>query len=842
MPRVEFEKYTLPNGLQVILHVDRRLPVVHVNQWFHVGSKNEKRGRTGFAHLFEHMMFQGSENAPEEYFTYVENAGANLFEGGVNGTTNFDRTNYFATVPSGSLEFLLWVESDRLATLTDALTPEKLDTQREVVRNERRQGVDNQPYGRWFVLVSENLHPADHPYSWPIIGSHEDLQAASEEDVTEFFERYYTPNNLTLVVAGDFDPAEAKRLIEKYFGGLPPGPALDRPARHIPTLTGEKSVEIADRVPQERVYMIWPVPPYFDEEEAALDVASMVLTDGLSSRLNRALVYDRQLATAVDSFNWANEISGAFIVIATIRPGASMQEVESIVTEEVTRLAAEGPSPQEVERAKTKWEYNFVTGLERIGGFGGKADRLAMYNTYLGDPGMFEADLARYRQVTPEALRASVARWIDTTNRLLMRFRPEASVAPEVTDLDRSLIPELGADRAWEPPQVVTAELDNGLEIFVINRPELPKVSVTLASRAGSMADPPGKEGLANLLIRTVDMGTSSRQALEIEDALGDLGTSLTGFAAREHAVVRFEVLERNLPAAMEIFADVVRNPTFPESEVERERGRQLDALSQQSNNANALASRIRPMVAFGADHPYGRPNQGLPSTVETIGRDDLTSFHDTYWQPGSSALVMVGAVSAEQAVELAEKSFGSWESGSAPGVDVPQPQPMGRGKIFLVDRPDAAQTVVAQILSAPRRKVEDYYALTLVDSVWGGGGFGTRLNLNLREDKGYSLRASSPNMSPLLRRRGLVGARGCTDRQDKGVGGGVRQGAGRAIAGHRAPSRRPNWRTRFRNSFVVTPSNFESYPRIGKPDRRPLGPGVGDGRAPEGGRGDGPG
>ena len=394
-PKVEFEKYTLPNGLQVILHVDRKLPIVHVNQWFHVGSKNEKPGRTGFAHLFEHMMFQGSKNAEGEYFTYAERAGANVFEGGVNGTTSQDRTNYFATVPSGNLENVLWFESDRLLTLTDVTTKEKLDNQRDVVKNERRQGLENQPYGRWYPLISEAVFPKGHPYSWPVIGSQEDLTNASQEDVTEFFKTYYTPNNLSLVIAGDFDPADAKKLVEKYFGDIPPGPALDRPAKWIPRLDGEKLVEVNDRVSLERVYIGWPAPEYFSAGDATLDITARILSDGLSARLNRALVYDRQIATNVTAFNVSGEISGLFVVQATARPGSKLAEIETIVTDEIARLAKEGPTAAEVERAKNKQESEFISGLERIGGFGGKADVLNQYNTFTGDPGRLEADLAR---------------------------------------------------------------------------------------------------------------------------------------------------------------------------------------------------------------------------------------------------------------------------------------------------------------------------------------------------------------------------------------------------------------------------------------------------------------
>ena len=739
IPEIQFEKYMLPNGLTVILHVDRKLPIVHVNQWYHVGSKNEARGRTGFAHLFEHMMFQGSKNAKEEYFTYAERAGANLREGGVNGTTSTDRTNYFVTAPSANLELLLWLESDRLATLPEAISKEKLDNQREVVRNERRQGLENVPYGRWYKLLSENTYPSDHPYSWPVIGSHEDLIAASQDDVTEFFKRYYTPNNLTLVIAGDFDPAEAKRLVNKYFGPIPAGPGLDRPARYVPKLDGEKVVEVSDRVPQERTYFIWPSPPYFEKGDADLDITAMILSDGLSSRLNKVLVYDKQLASDTAAFNDTNEIASEFVVIATARPGASLAEVEKIVTDEISRLAKNGPTQEEVDRAKTKWEYQFVTGLERIGGFGGKADRLAQYNTFLGNPDMFKQDFARYRAVTPASVKETVAKWLDTRNRVLLRFHPEVSKRAATEPIDRSQIPQMGADRSFMAPEVKSAKLSNGMDLFVVERPELPKVAVRLATRAGTTADAAGKEGTAHLVVTTIDMGTKTRDALEIEDALGDLGTELGGFAAREYANLGFEVLKRNLPTAMSIFSDVVRNPQFPADEVDRERKRHLDALGQQANNPNAIAARVRSMLAFGATHPYGRPAQGLPSTVQGITRDDLATFHSTYWKPGSSALILVGDVTLNEAKQLAEQSFGGWSGGSAPQLTIPPPTPADPKKIYLIDRQDAAQTVVTQILPAPRRNVNDYYTLRLVDAVYGGGGFGTRLNLNLREDKGYS-------------------------------------------------------------------------------------------------------
>lgn len=739
VPQVPFEKQTLPNGLQLILHVDRKLPMVNVNLWYHVGSKNERVGRSGFAHLFEHLMFEGSKNAPGKTLQIFEKLGANLFEGGVNGTTDWDRTNYFETVPSGSLERVLWLESDRMATLAEALTQQKLDNQRDVVKNERRQGLENEPYGRWIKLVCENLFPSRHPYANDVIGSHEDLTAASADDVREFFRTYYTPNNLSLTIAGDIDPAEAKRLVERYFGGIPAGPALDRPPRWMPSLEGEKIVEANDRVPQERTYFAWISPGYFQAGDADLDLTSTILTDGLSARLNKVLVYDKQLCSDTVSFQFTHEMVSAFLVWATARPGVPLSQIEPVVTAELARLAKEGPTEAELKRAKAKWEYGFVTGLERIGGFGGKADLLNNYNTYLGNPDRFAADVERHRNVTQESVRQTVAKWLDTRNRLLVRFHPETSGRGTVlTELDRSKQPPLGSDRPFEPPQVQTSKLDNGLQLFVVERRDLPKVAVMLATRAGSVYDPAGKDGLANLGVQVMKRGTQHRQALQIEDALGDLGTSIDGFAAREHAAIRFESLKRNLAPALEIFADVVRNPSFPGEEVDREKKKYLDALAQDEQEPNAIAARVSAMLAFGPDHPYGRPARGLPSTVRLLAREDFARFHETYWKPGGSILIFAGDISLPEASELARKNFGTWSGAAPKPPDIPDRHPMGPGKVYLVDHQNAAQTIISDILPAPPRRSDDYYALQLANNIWGGSASG-RLNSNLREEKGYS-------------------------------------------------------------------------------------------------------
>lgn len=738
VPKIEFEKFTLPNGLQVILHVDRKLPVVHVNQWFFVGSANERLGRSGFAHLFEHMMFQGSKNATKEYFEYVEAAGANLLEGGVNGTTNQDRTNYFATVPSGNLENLLWLEADRLATLPEALTKESLDNQIMVVRNERRQGLENQPYGRSFKLLGEALFPAGHPYQSDVIGVHEDLAAATLDDVKDFFRRFYTPNNLSLVISGDFDPAEAKRLVEKYFGTIPPGPALERPAKGKVSIGSEKIVEVRDRVPQERTYFGWHSPAYFDAGDAEMNLAASILTTGLSSRLQRSLVYEKQLATNVAAFQSGQPLAGWFGLFATARPGVKLEDVEKAVTEEIAKLAQQGPTEAELARAKTRWEYQFVSGLESIGGFGGKSDRLNQYNTFLGDPGMFDEDVARHRAVTRESLQRAVSEYLNTNKRVLVRFRPEPSSRALDIAVDRSQMPPLGGDRPFTAPAVKTAKLENGLEVFVVEKPELPKVLVGMATRAGTIADATGKEGVAAMTARMLRRGTKTKQALQIDEALGDLGTNISGQANREYATLGSEVLTRDLDPLLAVMSDVVLNPSFPADEFEKEKQLTLDGLKQAANNPNSVANRVAAMIAYGADHPYGRPAGGLPGSVAAITRDDLVRFHQERWKPGSSAMIFVGDIILNDAVAAARKHFGSWSGGSAAAMNIPAKRPMPTGKVYLVDRPGAAQTVVSHILNAPERKSQDYYALSLANAVYGGG-FGTRLNLNLREEKGYS-------------------------------------------------------------------------------------------------------
>ena len=742
VPELAFEKFTLPNGLDVIFHQDRKLPVTHVNLWYHVGSKNEKPGKTGFAHLFEHMMFEGSKNLKGEYVSLMERAGANISHGGVNGTTDFDRTNYFETVPSGSLELVLWAESDRMGFLLEALTQDNLDNQREVVKNERRQSMDNVPYGRAMEVLFENTFPKGHPYSWHVIGSMEDLTRASVEDVKEFFKTYYTPNNCTLVIAGDLDLVEARRLVEAYFGSLAPGPLLTRPGRWVVQMDTDRRLVVEDRVPQDRLYLAWPSVSFFEPDDAALDLVTTVLSEGKNSRLYKRLVYDEQVASEVAAFNYSLEIAGMLGVVATARPDVPVEKLKSLIDEEIARFASEGPNEPELERVKAKQEFDFLSGLERIGGFGGKADRLAMYNTYLGSPDFIREDYQRYQDLTREDLRVAAERYL-LKPRLEVSFVQEQPVKSTTEEPDRSTKPALRPSRSFHPPEIATLQLANGLTLRVVERREIPKVAVELVVKAGAVADAPDRSGVAFLTAEMLDEGTSSRSALEIEAELERMGSHLATGASREWSLVSLDTLRRHLAPSLKVMADVVVHPNFPGEELERVRKRRLDAILQDRANPSATAGRVVRKVLFGARHPYGWPVAGEEASIRAIQRGELLPVYHNHYTPRNASLIMVGDVSLEEARKAAERAFSDWGESASPSTSQVQPVGEPSRKIYLVDRPGSTQSELRAALLVPERNTPQYHVLEVLNAILGGG-FSSRLNLNLREEKGYSYGAFS--------------------------------------------------------------------------------------------------
>ncbi|HET9039734.1 MAG TPA: insulinase family protein, partial [Gemmatimonadales bacterium] len=518
---IKYERFTLPNGLTVLVHEDHKAPIVAVNVWYHVGSKNERAGRTGFAHLFEHLMFNGSEHYDKEFQEPLERAGAT----DLNGTTNEDRTNYFVNVPTSALDLTLWLESDRMGHLLGTLTQAKLDEQRGVVQNEKRQN-ENEPYGKVWDFLTPRLYPTNHPYSWTVIGSMEDLDAAKLDDVKGWFQNYYGPANAVLVVAGDIDVATAKAKVERYFGDIPSGPPLARQEAWIAKRTGSQRGLMQDRVPQARLYKVWNVPEWGSADGDYLGLAAAALSTGKSSRLFKRLVYDEQIATDVDASVGLREIGGLFTIEAGVRPGVDPARVERAIDEELARLLAAGPTAVELQRAKTLTRAGFIRGVERIGGFGGKSDVLAKGEVFAGQPDFYKTQLARIAAATAAQVRGAAVRWLsDGVYTLEVRPFPEYAVA--TTGADRSALPQPGTPAPAEFPALVRDTLANGLRIVLAERRAVPLVQFDLLLDAGSASDQFAQPGTASLAMGMLDEGTATRTSLQISDRLADLGATL---------------------------------------------------------------------------------------------------------------------------------------------------------------------------------------------------------------------------------------------------------------------------------------------------------------------------
>jgi zinc protease len=767
LPQIKFEKYVLPNGLQVILQEDHSTPLVAVNVWYHVGSKNERPGRTGFAHLFEHMMFQGSEHYDKSYITPLQKAGARL-----NGSTATDRTNYWETVPSNYLELALWLESDRMGFLLPAMSQAKLDNQRAVVKNERRQSYENRPYGLTREVLHAALYPPEHPYSWLPIGSMADVTAATREDIADFFRRYYHPANASLCIAGDIDPAHAKQLVAKYFGPLPAGPKVEKVHAGPVELNGERRVRMTDRVGLPRVYIDWPSVPSFAPDDAELDVLGQILATGKTSRLYQSLVHEKQLAQDVDANQQSDELAGQFTVVLTARPDHSLAELEAAAQAEIDRLQAEGPTAEELTRVINNLEVQFVRALEPLGDFGGRADRLNLYNVMTGDPGYVTQDFARYLAVDAAGVRRVAQKYL-TANRVVLEVmpgakleiaddpRPPADAArsalaqrgfpphlspPAVVheDFSRDQMPAPGPEPQFTPPPIQRDKLSNGLELIVVEHHEFPLVDLHLVSRAGRICDPADKPGLAALTAAMWDEGTRHRTSQQIAHDLAAIGATLSCGIDWDVLPVRLFTLKRQLPTALEIFADVLENPTFPAEELERQRHMALDRLVQVRNEPIALAQLAVRETLYGANHPYGRPSYGTPQSLAAIGRDDLEHFYRHNLRPDTSCLVAVGDITmAELKAEL-EGTVGRWPSPGTPRSELAVPPPAPQlGAVRLIDKPGAAQSVIAMTLLGTQRKTPDYFPLVVMNAMFGGQ-FTSRLNLNLREEKGYTYGARS--------------------------------------------------------------------------------------------------
>jgi zinc protease len=758
VPRIAFEKYTLPNGLDVILSRDARVPMVAVNLWYHVGPANEEPGRTGFAHLFEHMMFQSSKHVPpDSHFKLLEAAGAS----DINGTTDYDRTNYFQTVPTNQLELALWLESDRMGYLLDEVDQAALSNQQDVVRNERRQSVENQPYGLAEEVMVQTLFPKGHPYYGNVIGSHEDIQAAKLDDVRRFFRQYYSPNNASLAIVGDFDPAHAKALVEKYFGTLKRGADVPAIKAETPKITSERRTVVNARVELPRVYMAWVTAPILKPGDADAELASNILGGGRSSRLYKKLVYEKQIAQTVSAQQYSLILGSIFQIEATARPGHTVEELEKAIEEELTALRANPVEARELEQARNTIETNIIGGLERLGGFGGVADRLNSYNHYLGTPDYLVKDIERYRAVTAASVQAFAKEQLATSARVVMHVVPgEPGAAPQVptpppatasqgggesinTDEPwRNQVPRAGAARPLQLATPLSAKLANGLTLILSERRGLPIVAANLVLRTGSDANPLDKPGMANFVAAMLDEGTAKRNALQIADDVSRLGASLGTSSSMDATTISARSLTNNFPATLEILSDVVLNPSFPSEEIERQRASRLAGLIQQRDNPSQVAAQVMAAVLYGPKHPYGYIEVGNEASVKAMTRDDMVAFWKQNFVPNNGALVVAGDISMDELRALAEKSFGAWASGSPvqPALGAPTTT---AARVVLVDKPGSPQTQVRVASIGAPRSSPDFRPLQVMNLALGGL-FSSRINMNLREQHGYTYGASS--------------------------------------------------------------------------------------------------
>jgi zinc protease len=760
-PQLKFEKYRLKNGLDVILSEDHRVPLVAVNLWYHVGPANERPGRTGFAHLFEHMMFEGSKHVGSKaHFRYLEGAGAS----DINGTTEFDRTNYFETLPSNQLELALWLESDRMGFLLSTLDREKLANQRDVVRNERRQSTEGQPYGLVEEELYHQLFPNNHPYYAAVIGSHRDIEAARLNDVREFFRQYYTPNNASLAIVGDFDPARTKALVEKYFGTLPAGPPVPKITATTPAITAERRSTVTDRVELPRLYMGWITPPIFSKDDAEADLLAQILGGGKSSRLYKELVYKKQIAQDVEVQNQSLLLGSVFELQATAKPGVKLEEIEHAIEQELSRLRTEGPSQAELDRARNLTETRIIQRLERLGGFGGKADRLNMYNHFLGDPGYLPKDLARYDNITTESLKRVAGEQLKTNGRVVVYGIPGKKVIddpPRTKEEDekeamvKSTVAANESDEPWRAnppppgppsrlqlPLPTSFKLENGLTVLLVEQHELPVVAANLVILSGSDANPPDKSGLASFTAAMLQEGTTTRSALQTADDAAQIGATLNTFSNSDYSAVTVQSLKNNIAPALDLVSDLALRPKFDEKEIERIRKQRLTEILQNHDDPFQTGLTVFNRAVYGTGHPYGYHDLGTTASNRAITPAEMESFWKAGYRAANSALVFAGDLTPSEARSLARNYFGGW-TGAATRHQAPKVETTASRTIYLVDKPGAPQSALLVGGVGVARSTPDYAAIRVMNAALGGN-FSSRLNMNLREQHGYTYGALS--------------------------------------------------------------------------------------------------
>ncbi len=763
---IAYETFTLPNGLRVIVHTDRKAPIVAVNIWYHVGSKDEPSGRSGFAHLFEHLMFNGSENYPGEFFAPFKQVGVT----GQNGTTNSDRTNYFENVPTTALDMALWMESDRMGHLLGAIDQATLDEQRGVVQNEKRQG-QNQPYGQVWDELGKAMYPVGHPYHHGVIGSMNDLNAAKLDDVKNWFRTWYGPNNAVLVLAGDIDLATAKAKATQYFGDIPASPSMAQPKVDVAAHTTNSRGEMTDAVPQSRIYRMWNVAEYGQADLDRLQVLARILGGGKSSRLDRRLVHQDKLVDSVGTGAYGSQLGSSFLITADVKQGVDVAKVEAIIDEELEKLLKDGPTQDEVDRARTVIKAGWIRGVERIGGFGGKADALAECATYTGNPGCFRDSLKTLEDVSVANLRATGNTWlgagkgshtlvVNPGKRVEIAEEPAGTPAPfklpavdaryktTASSVDRSKgVPVTASFPDLKFPSLQRATLANGTQLILAERHDIPVVQMSYQFQGGYAVDPAGKQGIASFSSALMDEGAGKLDALAFADRAEALGANLGAGASLDNSSAYLSALRENLDPSVALFADMLRKPRFEQNDIDRVKGQWIAGIKQEKAQPSGMASRVLPELMYGAGHPYATPmsGTGTEASIAKLTRAELVAFQNQAIQPQGATLVVVGDTTLKDIVPVLNRHFGDWKGVGAAAVKTAIPEVAGNAtpRVFLIDQPGAVQANIFAAGLVPSSKDTSATVFDMANMVIGGD-FTSRLNMNLREDKHWSYGARS--------------------------------------------------------------------------------------------------
>lgn len=757
---IPYQEFTLKNGLRVIVHTDRKAPVVAVNIWYHVGAKDEPKGRSGFAHLFEHLMFQGSENNPGEFFEPFELVGAT----DQNGTTNSDRTNYFQNVPTTALDMALFMESDRMGHLLGAIDQATLDEQRGVVQNEKRQG-ENQPYGRVFDRILEASYPESHPYHHSVIGSMNDLNAASLDDVKNWFRSWYGPNNAVLVLAGDIDLKTAKEKATQYFGDIPASATVSKLPAMIAKRDKSTRETVTDVVPQTRIYRTWNIPESGSKEGDLLQLFSQVLGGSRSSRLDKRLVFQDKLVDNVSASAFSSELGGIFFIQADVKQGVDAAKVEAAIDEELKKLLAEGPTDTEVSQARTVFKAGFTRGVERIGGFGGKADVLAECAVFTGNAGCFRDSLATLDAATAAQLHTVSKTWLssgDFTLQVVPGERVAVVEAPAAkventavpaadakystvkTNVDRSKgVPVTATFPDLKFPALQRATLKNGLKVILAERPGLPVVQFSMEFQgAGFVSDHGKKAGTASFTMGMLDEGAGQYDALTFGDRAESLGANIGTGASLDGSSVYLSALKENLPESLALFSDVITQPRFDDKEIERVRAQWLATIKQEKARPNSLARRLAAPLMYGEGHPYSIPPSGTgnEAAIASLTKADMQAWHKAWIRPDDATLIVVGDTNLKEITPKLEAAFANWNSNktAAAVTALPVVSLPAKPRVFLVNQPGAVQANILVGQLVPSSKDAKALEFEIANSVLGGE-FSSRLNMNLRENKHWA-------------------------------------------------------------------------------------------------------